>query len=95
MDDAVGASAQPYRVGEFGRGARVAAGDQFDAGARVGVEVGLAAEVLDQVDDDLDAAGLGELELLGPDPEGDFREACVVQLGQIGRVRVPAWSRRS
>ena len=91
----VGMPVQLHGVGEFGRGARVAARDQFDAGARVGVDVGFAAEVLDQVDDDFDAAGVGEVELFGPDAEGDLREAGVVELGRAGRGRVPASSRRS
>ena len=47
------------------------------------VDVCLAAEVLDQVDDDLDATGVGELELLGPDSEGDLRQAGVAQLGEL------------
>jgi hypothetical protein len=49
----------------------------------VGVDVGLAAKILDQVDDDLDATRSGEFELLGPNAECDFREACVAQLGQL------------
>ena len=47
------------------------------------VDVRLAAEVLDEVDDDLDATGVGELELLGPDAEGDLRQARLAELGQI------------
>ena len=49
----------------------------------MGVDVRLAAEVLDQVDDDLHATGVGELELLGPDAEGDLRQARVGQLRQL------------
>src|SRR6185369_16302981 len=63
------------------------AGDQFDARSGMGVDVGFAAEVLDQVDDDLHAAGVGEVELFGPDAEGDFGEACVVQFGQLVAVQ--------
>jgi hypothetical protein len=35
----------------------------------VRVDVGLAAEIVDEVDDDLDATGLDDLELLGADSE--------------------------
>ena len=52
---AVGVPAQPHRVGQPGRRARIAPRHQVDAGARMGVDVGLAAEVLDEVDDDLNS----------------------------------------
>ena len=68
---ALGMAAQACRVGQLGRGARVAAGHQFDI-ACVRVHVRLAAEILNQVDDDLDPTGIGEFELFGPDAEGDL-----------------------
>ena len=58
-------------------GLRGSDGHQLDAGAGVGVHVGLAAEVLDQVDDDLHATGIGDLELLGPDSDGDLLQTRV------------------
>ena len=69
MHHALGMPAQPHRVGQLGCRARVAPRHQLDARARVRVDVGLAAEILDEVDDDLDATGIGELELLGPNAE--------------------------
>src|SRR3954447_8939665 len=53
VDHAFGMPAQPHRVSQLGGRARVAPRHQFDAGAGMGVHVRLAAEVLDQVDDDL------------------------------------------
>ena len=47
------------------------------------VHIRLAPEVLDQVDDDLHPARIGELELLGPDSESDLRQARLLQLGQM------------
>src|SRR5882757_5562814 len=54
VHNAFGSPVQPDGVGQPGRPAWVAARNQVDSGARVRVDVGLTAEVLDQVDDDLD-----------------------------------------
>ena len=59
------------------------------------VDVGLAAEILDEVDDDLDAAGFGDLELLGPDAEGDLRQTRLAELGQVVALEFAASSHRS
>src|SRR3954454_12240538 len=75
--------AQLDRAGQLGRGARVATGHQLDAGARMRVHVRFAAQVFDEVDDDVHTCRIAQLELLGPDAEGDLRQACVGQLGQL------------
>jgi len=40
----------------------------------VRVHVGFAAEVLNEVDDDFHATGVGDVELFGPDADGDLLE---------------------
>ena len=49
----------------------------------MGVEVGLATQVLDEVDHHVDAASGRDLEILGPDAERDFVDPRVVELGQL------------
>jgi hypothetical protein len=83
VDRAFGVLAQSHRVGELGRRPRVASCHQLDARARVRVDVCLTAEVLDEVDDDLHALGVGEFELLGPNSEGDLRQTCGAQLAHV------------
>src|SRR6201999_3630386 len=61
----------------------IAPGHQIDPGARVRVYVGLAAEVLYEVDDDVHATGIGDLECLGAYSDGDLRQTCVAHLGQL------------
>ena len=80
-------SAQFDRIGELGSGARVAPRHQLNAGPRMRVHVRLAAEVFDEVDDDVHTAGVTELEVLGPDSDGDLVQPGLADLGQVGALQ--------
>ena len=75
--------AQFYGVGELDRVARQRPRDQLHVGVGGGVEVGFAAEVFDQVDDDVDAAAIGDRQVFGSDADGDLFQAGVVQQGEL------------